>query len=100
MKTFVGKTLRWNWNDGVVELMLDREPANEIGTAMLGDLEKFAAAIDALAPETSVCIIPARESMDFPREPICASFTKARRGWKAWNVSRACANFWSAFTRY
>jgi enoyl-CoA hydratase/carnithine racemase len=57
MKTFVGKTLRWNWNDGVVELTLDRDPANEIGTAMLSDLEKFVAAIDALAPDTSVCII-------------------------------------------
>src|ERR1700704_338001 len=57
MKSFAGKTLRWNWNDGVVELTLDREPANEIGTAMLDDLEKFVAAIDALAPETSVCII-------------------------------------------
>jgi len=65
MKTFVGKTLRWNWNDGVVELMLDREPANEIGTAMLGDLEKFAAAIDALAPETSVCIISSARKHGF-----------------------------------
>src|ERR1700731_2718309 len=57
MKSFAGKTLRWNWNDGVVELTLDREPANEIGTAMLAELEKFVAAFEALAPETSVCII-------------------------------------------
>jgi enoyl-CoA hydratase len=65
MKTFVGKTLRWNWNDGVVELMLDRDPANEIGTAMLGDLEKFVAAIDALAAETSVCIISSARKHGF-----------------------------------
>jgi enoyl-CoA hydratase len=57
MKSFAGKTLRWNWNDGVVELTLDREPANEIGTAMLAELEKFAGAFAMLGPETSVCII-------------------------------------------
>src|SRR6202049_64697 len=65
MKTFAGKTLRWNWNDSVVELTLDREPANEIGTAMLGDLEKFVAAFDALSPETSVCIISSARKHGF-----------------------------------
>jgi enoyl-CoA hydratase/carnithine racemase len=65
MKSFAGKTLRWNWNDGVVELTLDREPANEIGTAMLSDLEKFVAAIDALALETSVCIISSARKHGF-----------------------------------
>jgi len=65
MKSFAGKTLRWNWNDGVVELTLDRAPANEIGTAMLGDLEKFVAAIDALARETSVCIISSARKHGF-----------------------------------
>jgi enoyl-CoA hydratase/carnithine racemase len=65
MKSFAGKTLRWNWNDGVVEMTLDREPANEIGTAMLADLETFVAAIDALAPETSVCIISSARKHGF-----------------------------------
>src|SRR6202162_1319569 len=65
MKSFAGKTLRWNWNDGVVELTLDCEPANEIGTAMLGDLEQFVAAIDALAPETSACIISSARKHGF-----------------------------------
>jgi enoyl-CoA hydratase/carnithine racemase len=57
VKSFTGKTLRWAWRDGVIELTLDREPANEIGLAMLTELEQFVAAIDALAPETSACII-------------------------------------------
>jgi enoyl-CoA hydratase/carnithine racemase len=57
MKTFSGKALRWEWRDGVVELTMDREPANEIGFAMLAELEQFVAAIGALAPETSACII-------------------------------------------
>src|ERR1700693_4381356 len=65
MKSFTGKTLRWNWNDGVVELTLDREPANEIGTAMLADLEEFVATFDALARDTSVCIISSARKHGF-----------------------------------
>jgi len=57
VKEFRGQALRWEWRDGVVELTLDREPLNEIGTLMLGELEKFAAAIDGLAPITSACIV-------------------------------------------
>jgi enoyl-CoA hydratase/carnithine racemase len=65
MKSFTGKTLRWHWNDGVVELTLDREPANEIGTAILAELEEFVAAFAALAPETSVCIISSTRKHGF-----------------------------------
>lgn len=57
MKSFTGKALRWEWRDSVVELRLDREPANEIGLAMLEELEKFVAAMEAFTPETSACII-------------------------------------------
>jgi enoyl-CoA hydratase len=56
-KEFRGAALRWEWRDGVVELTLDREPLNEIGTTMLADLEKFVAAIRGLVPVTSACII-------------------------------------------
>jgi enoyl-CoA hydratase/carnithine racemase len=57
MKDFHGKALRWEWHDGVVEVTLDLEPLNEIGTIMLGDLEKFAGATKALAPITNACIV-------------------------------------------
>ena len=57
MKEFRGQALRWEWRDGVVEVALDREPLNEIGTVMLADLEEFAAAIKSLAPSTSACVI-------------------------------------------
>jgi len=64
MKSFAGKTLRWEWREGVIELTLDHEPANEIGSAMLAELEKFVAACGVLAQETSVCIISsARKSV-------------------------------------
>ena len=57
MKNFEGKALRWEWKEGVVELTLDREPLNEIGTALLGELEKFVGAFGALSRDTSACII-------------------------------------------
>ncbi|MGC1493617.1 MAG: enoyl-CoA hydratase/isomerase family protein [Candidatus Acidiferrum sp.] len=57
MKSFLGKVLRWEWRDGIIELTLDHEPANEIGTVMLAELEQFVAAFPALIPVTSACII-------------------------------------------
>jgi len=57
MKQFQGKALHWEWRDRVVELALDHAPLNEIGTLMLAELEQFAAAIPALASETSACIL-------------------------------------------
>jgi len=57
VKEFRGQALRWEWRDGVVELTLDREPLNEIGMLLLGELEQFAGAIDGLASITSACII-------------------------------------------
>jgi enoyl-CoA hydratase/carnithine racemase len=57
VKEFRGAALRWEWRDAIVELTLDFEPLNEIGTVMLADLEKFVAAFDGLAPVTSACVI-------------------------------------------
>jgi enoyl-CoA hydratase/carnithine racemase len=65
MKNFSGKALRWEWRDGIVELTLDREPANEIGTVMLADLEQFAAAIKSLETDTSACIISSAQKRGF-----------------------------------
>src|SRR5215471_8131050 len=57
VKEFRGQALRWEWRDGVVELTLDHEPLNEIGTTVLGELEKFVEEIGGLARMTSACII-------------------------------------------
>ena len=65
MKHFVGKTLRWEWRDGIVELTLDHEPANEIGTAMLAELEKFVNAFPVLEPETAACVIHSNRRYGF-----------------------------------
>jgi len=65
MRSFAGKALRWQWSEGVLELTLDRPPANEIGTVMLGELEQFAAAAKNLAAETSACIISSAQNSGF-----------------------------------
>lgn len=65
MKSFSGKALRWEWRDGMVEVTLDREPANEIGTILLGELEQFVAAAKSFESETAVCIIHSAQKRGF-----------------------------------
>ena len=65
MKQFRGKALSWVWQDGIVELTLDRPPANEIGTTMVAELEQFVGAFDALVPITSVCIVSSAQKAGF-----------------------------------
>jgi enoyl-CoA hydratase len=65
MKSFKGEALGWEWREGVIELTLDRAPANEIGTLMLGELEEFVAAAKTLADETSACIISSAQKSGF-----------------------------------
>ena len=53
MKSFKGRTISWELAEGVLELELHREPCNEIGSTMLEELEKFAAALEALTNQAS-----------------------------------------------
>ena len=77
MKTFTGKTLRWEWIDGVVELTLDRQPANEIGTAMLAELEKFVASSTPSRQSLPSASSPVHRNTAFRQAPICGNSTKA-----------------------
>lgn len=65
MNTFTGDTLSWTTADGVVELELHREPANEIGSATLVELERFAEALPALEGEAAAVIIHSRLATGF-----------------------------------
>jgi enoyl-CoA hydratase/carnithine racemase len=65
MKSFNGKTLRWQWREGIIELTLDHHPANEIGTVMLGELEEFVRGIKPIEGETAVCIISSAQRRGF-----------------------------------
>jgi len=65
MKSFTGRALRWEWRDGVIELTLDRAPANEIGSLMLDELETFVEAARQLASKTAACIIGSAQKSGF-----------------------------------
>src|SRR6516225_3035997 len=65
MKSFSGKALGWEWQDGVIEVTLDREPANEIGTILLGELEQFVAAMKAFEADTAACIFTSAQKSGF-----------------------------------
>jgi enoyl-CoA hydratase/carnithine racemase len=57
MREFKGQTLSWSWKDHVIELELHRPPGNEIGSLTLSELEKFAAALDALTEDSHALIL-------------------------------------------
>ena len=57
MRAFQGQALSWQLQDGVIELALHREPANEIGTLTLDELEKFTGALEQFSPEAHALII-------------------------------------------
>jgi enoyl-CoA hydratase len=52
-----GSALSWTLADGVIELALHREPCNELGSASLEELEKFAAALESMQAEAHTLII-------------------------------------------
>ncbi|MGB8917315.1 MAG: enoyl-CoA hydratase/isomerase family protein [Candidatus Sulfotelmatobacter sp.] len=49
--------LSWTLRDGVIELALHREPCNELGSASLEELEKFAAALEGMQAEAHALIV-------------------------------------------
>jgi enoyl-CoA hydratase/carnithine racemase len=59
------KTLSWELKDGTIELALDHAPCNEIGTAMLEDLEQFVEALERAEGKASALIIYSRREAGF-----------------------------------
>jgi enoyl-CoA hydratase/carnithine racemase len=59
------KTLSWHTEGGVIELALHHPACNEIGTAMLADLEQFVAALEAAADSASALIIYSQQAAGF-----------------------------------
>jgi enoyl-CoA hydratase/carnithine racemase len=57
MIQFQGQTLTWEVRGGVIELALHREPCNEIGSLTLGELEKFATALERVEAESHALIV-------------------------------------------
>jgi enoyl-CoA hydratase/carnithine racemase len=65
MDEYKGNSLSWRIADGVVELALDRAPANEIGLAMLEDLERFTSSLAALESKASALILYSEQKAGF-----------------------------------
>jgi enoyl-CoA hydratase/carnithine racemase len=65
MDSYNGKTLSWELRDGDVELALEREPCNEIGTEALVELEKFVEALRAAEKEAHAVIIYSKLKQGF-----------------------------------
>lgn len=60
-----GKALSWRTNEGVIELALHLAPCNEIGMAMLYDLEQFVIALKAAESSASALIIYSEQPAGF-----------------------------------
>jgi enoyl-CoA hydratase len=65
MKNFAGKALSWTIAGGTVELVLDRAPCNEIGSATLAELEQFVDALSGAGDEVRALIISSARSEGF-----------------------------------
>jgi enoyl-CoA hydratase len=65
MNTFHGRALSWYVVDGVVELVLDRAPCNEIGTVALAEFEQFVAALPSLERDSHALIISSARQEGF-----------------------------------
>ena len=65
MNRFQGQSLSWELKDGVVEMALHRDPCNEIGSATLEDLERFATAIESVVDGAHAIIIYSTLSCGF-----------------------------------
>ena len=59
------KTLSWELKDGTIELALHHPPCNEIGTAMLEDLEQFVAALESAEVKAGALILYSRQEAGF-----------------------------------
>ena len=65
MDEYKGKSLSWRVADGVIELALDRAPANEIGLAMLEDMERFTTSLPALESKASALSVYSKQKAGF-----------------------------------
>ena len=65
MRTFQGETLSWRVADGTIELVLDRAPCNEIGSATLAELERFVEALAELEKDCHALIISSARAEGF-----------------------------------
>jgi enoyl-CoA hydratase/carnithine racemase len=65
MNEHKGKNLSWRLADGVVELAIHRPPANEIGLAVLEELEQLISSLPELESKASALILHSEQKAGF-----------------------------------
>jgi enoyl-CoA hydratase len=65
MKQFHGQALSWDLKDSVVEVVLHRDPCNEIGSVTLEEIERLVVALDILNHEAHALIISSDRKSGF-----------------------------------
>jgi enoyl-CoA hydratase/carnithine racemase len=65
VRSFRGEALSWEIANGVIELVLNRAPCNEIGSIALAELERFACALESLEREAHALIVSSARSEGF-----------------------------------
>lgn len=65
MKSFRGEALSWQLTDGVIEVVLDRAPCNEIGSIALAELERVADTLEGAAGEAHALIFSSARKEGF-----------------------------------
>jgi enoyl-CoA hydratase len=65
MEPYSGKTLSWSQTGETIELRLHREPSNEIGSATLGELERFGESLDRTELSARALIIYSEQPPGF-----------------------------------
>ena len=65
MNRYKGETLSWTLREGVLELELHRPPCNEMGAAMLAEVEKFVGVLTASTSEARTVVIYSSLSSGF-----------------------------------
>jgi enoyl-CoA hydratase len=65
MDSFNGNAISWSLTDGVLELVLHREPCNEIGSVTLAELERFADELQASRQQVQSLILYSRLASGF-----------------------------------
>jgi enoyl-CoA hydratase/carnithine racemase len=64
LSPYRGKTLSWEISGGIVELTLHRAPANEIGTEMLEELEKFTKLVEQECGPRPMAAVRSEEDLE------------------------------------
>ncbi|HXY04424.1 MAG TPA: enoyl-CoA hydratase/isomerase family protein [Terriglobales bacterium] len=65
MHHFTGKALSWDLKEGVIELVLNREPCNEIGSLTLDELENFVAELSLSVGQAHALILHSTRACGF-----------------------------------